>query len=121
MIPPTVVRDPEIICFDDLPPVECPCGTARRALVERDDVPFTFHRTEITENARTHYHRTLTETYYILECGAGAAMELNGRRIGVQAGNCIVIPPQTRHRAIGRMTVLILVYPKFDPADEWFD
>jgi mannose-6-phosphate isomerase-like protein (cupin superfamily) len=48
-------------------------------------------------------------------------MELDGRQIGVQAGNCIVIPPQTRHRAIGRMTVLILVYPKFDPADEWFD
>jgi hypothetical protein len=26
-----------------------------------------------------------------------------------------------RHRAIGRMQVLIVVYPKFDPADEWFD
>ena len=89
--------------------------------MDRTDLPFTFHRTEITENARTHYHRTLTETYYILECGENAAMELNGRLADVQAGDCIVIPPYTRHRAVGRMTVLIVVYPKFDPADEWFD
>lgn len=112
---------PEIIRFDDLPALDCPCGTARRALVERGDLPFTFHRTEITESARTHYHRTLTETYYILKCGSGAAIELDGRLNRVQVGDCIVIPPGTRHRAVGRMTVLIIVHPKFDPADEWFD
>jgi quercetin dioxygenase-like cupin family protein len=111
----------EILRFDDLPAVDCPCGTARRAFAQRGDVPFTLHRTEISENARTHYHRKLTETYYILECGADAAMELNGTRANVRAGDCIVIPPETRHRAVGRMTVLIVVYPKFDPADEWFD
>jgi hypothetical protein len=26
-----------------------------------------------------------------------------------------------RHRAIGRMRVLIVVLPKFNPDDEWFD
>jgi hypothetical protein len=26
-----------------------------------------------------------------------------------------------RHRAIGRMKVLIVALPKFDAADEWFD
>lgn len=118
---PVPVSEPEIIHFDDLPAVECPCGTARRALAARPDLPFTFHRTEITENARTHYHRTLTETYYILKCGPEAAIELDGRSITVKAGDCIVIPPGTRHRAVGRMTVLIIVHPKFDPADEWFD
>jgi mannose-6-phosphate isomerase-like protein (cupin superfamily) len=94
---------------------------ARRAFTERDDLPFTLHRTEISEDARSHYHRTLTETYYILECGPDAALELDGRRESVRAGDCIVIPPETRHRAVGRMTVLIVVHPKFDPADEWFD
>jgi mannose-6-phosphate isomerase-like protein (cupin superfamily) len=118
---PSTGSKPEVIHFDDLPAVECPCGTARRALLERADLPFTFHRTEITENARTHYHRALTETYYILECGAEAAMELDDVRFKVQTGDCIVIPPGTRHRAVGKMTVLILVYPKFDAADEWFD
>lgn len=112
---------PKIIRFDELPPVDCPCGTARRALTDRPDLPFTFHRTEITETARTHYHRTLTETYYILECGPDAAVELDGRRTPVKTGDCIVIPPETRHRAVGKMTVLVIAYPKFDPADEWFD
>jgi hypothetical protein len=27
----------------------------------------------------------------------------------------------TRHRAVGRMKVLLVVFPKFDAADEWFD
>jgi hypothetical protein len=31
-----------------------------------------------------------------------------------------VIRPGTP-RAIGKMKVLIVVFPKFDPADEWFD
>jgi hypothetical protein len=34
---------------------------------------------------------------------------------------CVLIRPGVRHRAIGRMQVLIVVYPKFDPHDEWFD
>jgi mannose-6-phosphate isomerase-like protein (cupin superfamily) len=121
MSPASAPAAAEIFRFDEIAAVECPCGMARRALTRRNDLPFTLHRTEITENARVHYHRTLTETYYILECGPEAAMELDGRRVAVRAGDCIVIPPQTRHRAVGRMTVLIVVYPKFDPADEWFD
>ena len=28
------------------------------------------------------------------------------------------VRPRVRHRAIGRMTVLIVVFPKFDPDDE---
>jgi hypothetical protein len=32
-----------------------------------------------------------------------------------------MIPPGVRHRALGRMRVLIVVLPKFDPEDEWFD
>ena len=27
----------------------------------------------------------------------------------------------SRHRAVGRMRVLNVVVPAFDPADEWFD
>jgi hypothetical protein len=32
-----------------------------------------------------------------------------------------MIPPGVRHRGIGRMRVLIVVFPKFDDADEFFD
>jgi hypothetical protein len=33
----------------------------------------------------------------------------------------VLIPPGVRHRAVGRMTILNMVVPPFDPADEWFD
>jgi mannose-6-phosphate isomerase-like protein (cupin superfamily) len=48
-------------------------------------------------------------------------MQLNGEFVPVKPGICIMIPPGVRHRAIGKMRVLIVVFPKFDAADEWED
>ncbi len=117
----TATRGYEIADFDSIAPVACPCGNARRAFAQVDDFPGTVHRTEIAVDAKLHYHRRLTETYYFLECEPGAQMQLDDERIDVHPGMCIMIRPGTRHRAIGRMRVLILALPKFDPADEWFD
>ena len=114
-------RPYEVVDFAKLPGVHCPCGTARRALADVSDFPGTIHVTEISQDARTHYHKQLTETYYFLECEPDAEMELNGERISVHPGMLVMIRPLTRHRAVGAMKVLIVVYPKFDPADEWFD
>jgi mannose-6-phosphate isomerase-like protein (cupin superfamily) len=108
----------EIVDFDELSPVACPCGQARRAFCDVPDFPGTIHRTEITTAAKTHYHNRLTETYYILQSEADARMALDGKIIPVKPGMCILIRPGVRHRAIGRMTVLIVVFPKFDPDDE---
>lgn len=107
-----------IVDFDEVSPVTCPCGQARRAFADVPDYPATIHRTEITGSAKTHYHRRLTETYYVLQCDADAKMELNGKLLPVRPGTCILIRPGVRHRAVGRMTVLIVVLPKFDPTDE---
>jgi len=111
----------EVVDFAELPGVACPCGTARRAFAEVEDFPGTVHVTEISEDARLHYHRRLTETYYFLECEADAKLQLDEEILDVKPGMCVMIRPGVRHRAIGRMKVLILVLPKFDPADEWFD
>ncbi len=111
----------EIVDFEQLSGVACPCGTARRALMDVADFPGTIHVTEISADAQTHYHKRLTETYYFLECQPGAQMQLNDDVIPVRPGMCVMVRPGTRHRAIGRMKVLIVVLPKFDPADEWFD
>ena len=111
----------EIVDFDELPGMSCPCGTARRAFVEAADFPATIHRTEISSDAKAHYHRRLTETYYFLECDGDAQMELDGQLVEVRPGMAVMIRPGVRHRAIGRMKVLIFVLPKFDPEDEWFD
>src|SRR5580704_11383882 len=107
--------------FATIAGVPCPCGTARRAFGDVEEFPGTIHVTEIALDAKLHYHRRLTETYYFLECGPDAMMELDVERIPVKPGVCIMIPPGVRHRAIGKMKVLIVVLPKFDPEDEWFD
>jgi mannose-6-phosphate isomerase-like protein (cupin superfamily) len=104
-----------------IPPVPCPCGFARRAYKGVAEFPGTLHLTEITENAQRHYHKTLTETYVILNCEADAMMELDGEMIPVRPLQSFVIPPGVRHRAVGKMQVMIIAIPEFDPADEWFD
>lgn len=111
----------ELVDFAQLSGVACPCGTARRAFADVADFPGTVHVTEISVDARLHYHRRLTETYFFLECGPDAKMQLDGELIAVKPGMCVMIRPGTRHRAVGQMKVLILVLPKFDPEDEWFD
>jgi mannose-6-phosphate isomerase-like protein (cupin superfamily) len=118
---PTTEPRYRIIDFARLQPVACPCGTARRALADVPELPFTLHQTEISLDARAHYHKRLTEVYYIVECASDARMELDGVRVRIAAGQAIVIPPLVRHVAIGRMKVIVIAYPKFDPTDEWFD
>jgi mannose-6-phosphate isomerase-like protein (cupin superfamily) len=110
-----------VVDFAQVPGVPCPCGTARRAFGDVEAFPGTIHVTEIAADARRHYHRRLTETYFILECEADAWMDLDGDQVPVRPGVCVLIPPGVRHRAVRRMKVLIVVLPKFDPADEWFD
>lgn len=117
----TAATDYEILDFEQLPGTPCPCGTARRGLMDVESVPYSLHVTEISLDAKVHYHKRLTETYFILECDEQAAMELDGKRISVRPRTAIVIHPGTRHRAIGKMTVVIVASPKFDPTDEWFD
>jgi mannose-6-phosphate isomerase-like protein (cupin superfamily) len=112
---------PVMVDFANLPGTPCPCGTARRAFTDVAEFPATVHVTEIKIDAARHYHKRLTETYYFLECGPEASMELDGETVAVHPGMCILIPPGVRHRARGKMKVLIVVLPKFDPADEWLE
>ena len=103
----------------ELPAVACPCGEARRAFVDDPDAVASLHIVDICHDARVHYHRRMTEIYYILE-GEGE-MELDGERHPVRPGDAILIKPLCRHRAVGKLRVLNIPIPAFDPADEWFD
>jgi mannose-6-phosphate isomerase-like protein (cupin superfamily) len=103
----------------ELPPIACPCGTARRAFAELPGAPMSVHLTEISVDAKTHYHKTLTETYVVLE-GEGF-LELDGERVPLRPLTAVTIRPGCRHRAVGKLKILNFVVPAFDPADEWFD
>jgi mannose-6-phosphate isomerase-like protein (cupin superfamily) len=100
-------------------PVQCPCGRTRRAFVGESDRRATLHVVDITLDARTHYHKNLTELYYVLE-GTGR-MDLDGDSVDVRPGTAVLIRPGCRHRAVGELRVLVVAVPAFDPADEWFD
>jgi mannose-6-phosphate isomerase-like protein (cupin superfamily) len=111
----------ELVDFAQLAPTPCPCGEARRAFVDAVDLPATVHVTVISADAKKHYHLKHSEVYYFLDCDEDASMELNEEIIPVKVGMSILIRPGTRHRAIGKMKVLIVSFPKFDPNDEWCD
>lgn len=105
--------------FDEIDPVRCPCGFSRRAFADPDNTTATMHLVDIEEDAKVHYHKKLTEVYLILE-GSGE-MELDGQRIPVEPFTAIFIQPGCRHRAVGKMKIVNVCTPPFDPNDEWFD
>lgn len=74
---------------------------------------------DISKDSRLHYHKKLTEIYLILE-GEGH-MELDGELVPVKPMTSILIKPGCRHRAVGKMRLINVPIPAFDPEDEWFD
>ncbi|KPL25338.1 MAG: cupin [Phycisphaerae bacterium SM1_79] len=105
--------------FDEIDVVKCPCGFAQRAFVSPDNAAATLHVVEITEDARVHYHKKLTEIYLVLEGDGG--MELDGKIVPIKPFTTVLIKPGCRHRAVGRMRIVNVSIPPFDPQDEWFD
>ena len=47
--------------LDEIDPVRCPCGFARRAFDHPENQTATLHLVDIQEDARTHYHKTLKQ------------------------------------------------------------
>jgi mannose-6-phosphate isomerase-like protein (cupin superfamily) len=105
--------------LDALPGQPCPCGTARRGFAVPGNEIASVHLVEIKADAQTHYHKRMTEFYIILE-GEGF-LELDGERIPVRPMTSVMIQPGCRHRALGRLKILNIAIPRFDPADEWLD
>ncbi len=105
--------------LDELSLERCPCGWTRRAFAGANSNAASLHLVEIEEDSRPHYHKRMTEIYLVLE-GSGH-MELDGQRIAVRPMSAIYISPGCRHRAVGKLKIINIPIPAFDPADEWFD
>lgn len=105
--------------LDELPGQPCPCGTTRRGFISPENNVASVHQVDIQENARTHYHKGMTEIYVVLE-GTGE-LELDGDRVPLRPMTSVMIKPGCRHRAIGNLRLLNIAIPKFEPSDEWFD
>ena len=105
--------------LDELETIKCPCGVTRRAFVSDPDQKATLHLLDVQSDAQVHYHKHITEIYFILE-GDGY-MELDGEQVPIKPMSGILIKPGCRHRAVGNMRIAIVAMPAFDPEDEWFD
>lgn len=105
--------------LDEVEPTRCPCGFARRGFATPDNKVATIHMVDIQSDSRVHYHKKMTEIYLVLE-GEGF-MELDGERIPVKPMTSVFIKPGCRHRAVGKLKIINVPIPAFDPHDEWFD
>lgn len=105
--------------LDEIKPQSCPCGVTRRAFAEISHAPASVHCVEIQADARTHYHKKMTEVYVVLE-GEGS-IELDGQMVPVRPMTTVLIRPGCRHRAVGKLKIINVAIPRFDATDEWFD
>ncbi len=103
----------------DLPPIDCSCGTTRRAFVDQADAPASAHYLEVSDEPLNHYHLKTTEIYIVLE-GEGF-IELDGEMVPVKPLSAIMIRPGCRHRAVGKLKILNIPVPKHDDADFHYD
>jgi mannose-6-phosphate isomerase-like protein (cupin superfamily) len=103
--------------LDEIVPVACPCGQARRAFGDPDNRLATVHLTDISKDSRAHYHKGMTEIYIVLE-GEGF-LEADGQSYPLKPLTTVMIPPGCVHRAIGNLRIINVPMPPFDPADEF--
>jgi mannose-6-phosphate isomerase-like protein (cupin superfamily) len=104
--------------LDELPPIDCSCGTTRRAFVDDPDGVASMHLLHVSK-AVAHHHQQATELYLILE-GEGE-VELDGVRYAARPLSAFLIKPGCVHRAIGDLTAIVVALPAADPSDEIID
>lgn len=104
--------------MDKISTTPCPCGMARRAFIELDNKTTSFHIVDISKNSRPHFHKTITKIYYVLE-GKGI-LKLDADRVELSQGIAVLIQPGCIHRAVGKLKLINVPIPAFDPLDEWF-
>ena len=103
--------------LQDIQPVPCPCGQSARAITGKDNELASVHFVTISKDSKLHYHKRLTEFYYVLE-GEGE-IQLNNDVIRLEPNTLVMIKPMTRHVARGNLKILNIVIPPFDEEDEF--
>ena len=108
----------QIARLADIAPTPCPCGQSRRAFMNDENSVASMHLVEIKQDSELHYHKVMTELYYVLECEGH--IELDGQIHPLTPGTSVLIKPGCRHRAVGKnLKILNVPVPKFNPDDEY--
>ncbi len=92
----------------DVKPWTETCGRIRPLLEESHHAAAEVHHLEITD-AKMHYHERTDEIYYIL--GGEGRMSLDGTEIELHKGVVVYVPRGIKHRAWGKLEVLVVCIP----------
>ena len=84
------------------------CGQIRCLIEEKDGAAGEVHHVEI-HDAKLHYHERTDEFYYII-AGSGT-MVVDDETIELHRGIVVYVPRGTRHKAIGKLTILTICIP----------
>lgn len=85
------------------------CGQIRCLIEEKDGAAAEVHHVEI-HDAKLHYHKKTDEIYYVID--GNGTMVLDDERIELHAGVVVYVPRGTKHKAIGKLTVLTVCIPR---------
>ena len=96
-------RDPSEV----IPSAET-CGQIRPLIEEKDGAAAEIHHVEI-DDAKLHYHERTDEFYYVI-AGSGT-MVVDDETIELHQGIVVYVPRGTRHKAIGKLTILTICIP----------
>ena len=100
--------------LDELAPGRLFLGRRAAYVCKRGNAPTTVHLTDITEWARGHYHKAMTES---LRGPRSRATH----RLGAAAHACVtsvIIKPGCRHSVLARINFSLIPIPTFDPQHE---
>jgi len=73
------------------------CGIMRKLTTEEDFGGMDFAHVTITDETKRHYHKKLTECYYVLK--GSIRIEVDDRTEDLNEGSLIMIYPETHHKA----------------------
>lgn len=85
------------------------CGQIRPLIEEKDGAAAEVHHLEITD-AKLHYHERTDEIYYVID-GSGR-MQLDDQEIELQPGVVVYVPRGVKHKAWGKLKVLVICIPR---------
>lgn len=93
----------------DVEPWAETCGQVRCLIEEKDRAAAEVLLVEIRD-AKLHYHERTDEFYYVID-GQGT-MTLDGTEIDLHPGVVVYVPRGVRHKASGKLTVLVVCVPR---------
>jgi len=81
----------------DSNPKDITCGVMRKLTTPEDFEGMDFVHVTITDATKRHYHKKLTECYFVLK--GSIAVEIDGKIENLDEGSLIMIYPNTNHKA----------------------